>query len=142
MATKRESNIGDSKGTIVKVMAKNESRPKGSVRLSGRALKMVKAMFEEKQELKNAFIKERDKADTFNRKNKKKINPKPKNELTPLERKLFNFCKKRDIDLSKSKGNSIDKIHYEAEALGFKNLKGKKKLVRSTVGKMLAKIRP
>ncbi len=78
----------------------------------------------------------------FQRKNKKKANPKAKKELTPLERKLFDFCQKKNIDLSKFKGNSIDRIHYEAEAKGFKNLKGKKKLVRSTVGKMLAKIRP
>lgn len=67
---------------------------------------------------------------------------KDSNELTPLEKRLYLFCQKKGIDLSKSKGNSIDKIHYEAEAMGFKNLEGKKKLARSTVGKMLTKIRP
>lgn len=63
---------------------------------------------------------------------------KTKNTLTPNQEKLKKFCLKKGIDLM----GSIGEIHYEAEAHGFTNLKGKKILHRSTVGKMLAKIRP
>ncbi|MCA4894752.1 MAG: hypothetical protein ING84_07085 [Cytophagales bacterium] len=89
-----------------------------------------------------AMIEAIQKHTPFDRKGKRKEKPSQINRLTPLEKKLFDFCKKKKIDLTKSKGNSIDKIHYEAEAKKFKNLNGEKKLARSTVGKMLAKIRP
>ncbi len=61
-----------------------------------------------------------------------------KKTLTPLEKKLYNFCKKKDIDLTAS----IGKIHFEAEEKGFRNLKGKNEIARSIVGRMLVKIRP
>ena len=57
---------------------------------------------------------------------------------TTLEIKLYNFCIKNRIDLM----DSIGRVHLEAQDRGFRNLKGKKKLHRSTVGKMLAKYRP
>lgn len=57
--------------------------------------------------------------------------------LTPLEKKLYEFCKRKKIDLTKS----IGEIHYEVEAMRFKNLKGQRVLSRSTVGKMKNKIK-
>lgn len=75
--------------------------------------------------------------------NPAKIKPSDSKEVvklkpTPLETKLYNFCKKKRIDLTKS----VREVHTQAEVRGFRNLKGKPKLHLSTVGKMLKKYRP
>lgn len=60
-----------------------------------------------------------------------------KNNLTPLEKKLYRFCLKHGIDITKSP----DIIEVKVLDKGFKNLKGKKLLNRSTVSKMKYKLR-
>ena len=62
---------------------------------------------------------------------------KTKNSFTPLEKKLYKFCLKHSIDITKSP----DIIEVKVLDKGFKNLKGKKLLNRSTVSKMKDKIR-
>ncbi len=80
------------------------------------------------------FVKS--KYDPFDKKDKKKEKTKDESELTKLEEKLYKFCRRKGINLNQS----ITGILIDAEEHGFRNLKGKRVLNRSTVGKMKLKI--